>query len=110
MKSALDKQHVQALVALLIETGDLRVKLAAARARVHDHGAAIAIELGGDDIVAAALRSENELISIASSILRRLKDAGCPSEVLCQPLNKYEEAYFDMARQNAQAIEDFCAD
>ena len=109
MTHVVDPEHVKTLVALLIEIGDLRAKLAAARGRVQERNPINALDENGDDVIAAAERSERELVSIASSILRRLKDAGCADEVLNQPLNKYEEAHFDMARESALAIDEYCA-
>ena len=109
MKPALDQEHIKALVVLLVEIGDLRAKLAAARGRIQERNPATARDENGQDIIAAAERSERELVSIAASIIRRLKDAGCPSEVLYQPLNKYEEAHFDMARESAMAVDAYCA-
>jgi hypothetical protein len=109
MTPRFDQQQFQALLALLVEIGDLRARLAAARGRIQERNPVTALDENGDDIIAAAERSERELVSIASSILRRLKDAGCLGEVLSQPLNKYEEAHFDVARQSAQAIDVYCA-
>lgn len=109
MTRALEPDHIKALVALLVEIGDLRAKLAAARGRIHERNPVTALDENGDGIIAAAERSERELVSIAASILRRLKDAGCLGEVLSQPLYKYEEAHFDMARESAQAIDAYCA-
>src|SRR5262249_7634677 len=109
MKTVYDQDHVKALVALLIEIGDLRAKLSAARGRIQERNPITALDENGDDIIAAAERSERELVSIAASTLRRLKAAGCLNEALPQPLNKYEEAHFDMARQSAEAIDVYCA-
>ena len=109
MTPPIGQDQIKALVTLLIEIGDLRAKLSAARGRIQERNPATALDENGDDIIAAAERSERELVSIAASILRRLKDAGCPSDVLLQPLNKYEEAHFDMARESAEAVDAYCA-
>jgi hypothetical protein len=109
MALAFNQEHIKELVTLLVEIGDLRAKLSAARGRIQERNPVTALDENGDDIIAAAERSERELVSIAASILRRLKDAGCLGEVLSQPLNKYEEAHFDMARESAHAIDAYCA-
>ena len=109
MAPSFDQDHIKTLVALLVEIGDLRARLAAARGRIQERNPATALDENGDGIIAAAERSERELVSIAASILRRLKDAGCLGAVLSQPLNKYEEAHFDMARESAQAVDAYCA-
>ena len=108
MTPVVDREHLKTLVALLIEIGDLRAKLATARGRIQERNPVTAMDENGDGVIAAAERSERELVSIAASILRRLKDAGCLGEVLSQPLNKYEAAHFDMARESAQAVDAYC--
>ena len=109
MTPAFNPEHIKALVSLLVEIGDLRAKLAAARGRIQERNPLTAQDENGEDVIAAAERSERELVAIAASILRRLKDAGCAGEVLNQPLNKYEEAHFDMARASALAVDTYCA-
>lgn len=109
MGASVDPERIKELVALLVEIGDLRARLAAGRGKIQERNPVTACDENGHDLIYAAERSERELVSIASAILRRLKDAGCLDQVLSQPLNKYEEAHFDLARESAQAIDVYCA-
>ncbi len=108
MTPAFDPQHVRSLVSLALELGDLRAKFAGAQARLQEQNLLSALDEDGEEVMAAARRSECELAAIGASILRRM-DADGVTTVLALPLNKYEEAHLDMARQHAQAIDDYCA-
>lgn len=104
----MDQQHISNLVALTIEIGDLRARLASAGARAID-STHFAADSSVEEIMEAALSSERDLAAIGASIIRRMQDRATCADVLAQPLNKYEEAHFDQARSNAEAIEAYCA-
>jgi hypothetical protein len=103
-----EQQHLRDLIALAFQICDLRARLVSGHSRLLERSSIAAIDHDGEEIIDAAIRSERELVAIAAAILRRL-DAEGAEVVLTQPLNKYEEAHFDMARQHAQALDEYCA-
>ena len=109
MTPTFDPLHIEALVFLTLEIGDLRVKLLGAKSRIEDRNPPSEIDERGNEIIEAAFASESDLVSISNSIRRRMDDADAVAAVVIQPLNAFEEAHFELARQNAQAIDAYCA-
>ncbi|HEX5005716.1 MAG TPA: hypothetical protein VFV70_01310 [Hyphomonadaceae bacterium] len=103
-----DQQNLRELISLAFQICELRAKLVTCQSKLIERSAIAAVDRDAEEIIDAAGRSERELTSIASAILRRM-DAEGAEVVLACPLNKYEEAHFDMARKHAAAIDDYCA-
>lgn len=107
MNFAGDPQNLRTLVALLVEIGDLRVKLCSAQSRILHASSISAIDEGAEAIVEAARSCERDLAAMGAAVLRRF-DAVGEAAVLGNPLNKYEVAHLDMARRTVEEIDDCC--
>ncbi|HEX5005717.1 MAG TPA: hypothetical protein VFV70_01315 [Hyphomonadaceae bacterium] len=108
MTVGISPETIRALVALAIEIGDLREKLAAAAIRLEKHSALAVVDKAGVSLIDAAQWSSRDLAAMSSALLRRIDTDGLES-VLKHPLNVYEAAHLETARRNADAIDDCCA-
>ena len=106
MTTAADPQELRALVALLVEIGDLRVQLCGAQAKILRSSSISAIDEGAEAILDAARSCERDLAAMGAALLRRADADG--AAILHQPLNKYEEAHLDMARKTVEQIDCCC--
>jgi hypothetical protein len=96
-------EDVRKLVLLVIEIGELRVRLSQARTIL-----APGVPSDGDsntaELIEDAGESERDLASIISSLSRRLRAPRATTDLLTRPLNKYEEAHLDLARAHAEEL------
>ena len=105
---AMARALLHKLVPVMIEIGGLRLRLSHARAGILTHAGSGELDRQTEGLIEDALESERDLASIVSAISKRLRSPEGCADLATQPLNKYEEAHFDLARAHADEL-DACA-
>jgi hypothetical protein len=107
MSSVYSQDDLRKLILLVIEIGDLRLRLSHAHATVLSHNPSGEIDDDGEVLIEGALDSARELGTIIAFLSRRMEASAGFAELAKAPLNQYEQAHLDAARANAEALESY---
>jgi hypothetical protein len=101
-------EDLRKIILLMIEIGELRLRLCRTRTAILAHGYSGKIDPHSAELLEDAFESDRDLAAIVSSVSRRLRSPDGCAELMTRPLNKFAAAHFELAKAHADEL-DACA-